>query len=153
MTDFEDNIQNAGLDRNVSDMSGGMVACLDKFSRTFEASARRWELVVYPSLLAFIVLAAYGFFLIYTLANDVGRMARSIETMVVSMDDVARVGVLNRLGDRPDQLCGPLAVDWSIFDQFGKRAAFDQSHRKEVLVTMLTDFVDRDDAGMVELGS
>ena len=90
MTDFEDNIQDAGLDRNVSDMSGGMVACLDKFSRTFEASARRWELVVYPSLLAFIVLAAYGFFLIYTLTNDVGRMARSIETMVVSMDDVAK---------------------------------------------------------------
>ena len=41
-----------------------MAACLDNFSRTFEASARRWELVVYPSLLAFIVLAAYGFFLI-----------------------------------------------------------------------------------------
>ncbi len=65
-----------------------MAACLDNFSRTFEASARRWELVVYPSLLAFIVLAAYGFFLIYTLTGDVSRLARSMESVVVSMDGV-----------------------------------------------------------------
>ena len=52
-----------------------MAACMDKFARTFEASARRWELIVYPSMLAFIVLAAYGFFLIYTLTGDVGRLA------------------------------------------------------------------------------
>ena len=71
-------------------MPRGMEVGMDKFARTFEASARRWELVVYPSLLAFIVLAAYGFFLIYTLTNDVGRLARSIETMVVSMDEVVQ---------------------------------------------------------------
>jgi hypothetical protein len=65
-----------------------MAACLDNFSRTFEASARRWELVVYPSLLAFIVLASYGFFLIYTLTGDVSRLARSMESVVVSMDGV-----------------------------------------------------------------
>ena len=66
-----------------------MATCMDKFARTFEASARRWELVVYPSMLAFIVLAAYGFFLIYNLSHDISRLARSMETVVVSMDDVA----------------------------------------------------------------
>jgi uncharacterized protein YoxC len=66
-----------------------MAVCMDKFSRTFEASARRWELVVYPSMLAFIVLAAYGFFLIYTLTGDVSRMARSMETIVGSMNNVS----------------------------------------------------------------
>ena len=66
-----------------------MAACMDKFARTFEASARRWELIVYPSMLAFIVLAAYGFFLIYTLTNDVGRLARSMETVTVAMTDVS----------------------------------------------------------------
>ncbi|MEN8108054.1 MAG: hypothetical protein ABFS22_08620 [Pseudomonadota bacterium] len=71
------------------DLPRSMAACLDNFSRTFEASARRWELVVYPSLLAFIVLAAYGFFLIYTLTSDVTRLAHSMETVVVSMDNVA----------------------------------------------------------------
>ena len=88
MTDSEENKQSMAGDCDPYDPSGGMVACMDKFARTFEASARRWELVVYPSLLAFIVLAAYGFFLIYTLTNDVGRLARSIETMVVSMDNI-----------------------------------------------------------------
>lgn len=66
-----------------------MASCMDKFSRTFEASARRWELIVYPSLLAFIVLAAYGFYLIYNLTGDVGRLARSMETAVISMNDMA----------------------------------------------------------------
>ena len=66
-----------------------MASCMDKFSRSFEASARRWELVVYPSLLAFIVLAAYGFYLIYTLTGDVNRLARSMEKVVISMNDVS----------------------------------------------------------------
>jgi hypothetical protein len=69
--------------------SQDMAACMDKFANSFEASARRWELVVYPSLLAFIVLAAYGFFLIYTLTNDVGRLANSMETVVTAMNEVA----------------------------------------------------------------
>jgi hypothetical protein len=85
VTDFEENTQNMDGSGDVYAMSRGM----DKFARSFEASARRWELVVYPSLLAFIVLAAYGFFLIYTLTTDVSRLAHSIEIMVVSMDDVA----------------------------------------------------------------
>ena len=59
-------------------MQYDMASCMDKFATTFEASARRWELVVYPSLLAFIVLAAYGFYLIYTLTGDISRLARSM---------------------------------------------------------------------------
>ncbi|CAK0778110.1 conserved hypothetical protein [Gammaproteobacteria bacterium] len=55
---------------------------LDRFAKTFEASARRWELVVYPSLFAFVILAAYGFFLIYSLANDVAVLARSVDTQM-----------------------------------------------------------------------
>ena len=35
---------------------------MDRFVRVFETSARRWELVIYPAMLAFVVLAAYGFF-------------------------------------------------------------------------------------------
>jgi len=71
------------------DITQNMAACMDKFAKTFEASARRWELIVYPSMLAFIVLAAYGFFLIYTLTTDVGRLARSMETVTVAMTDVS----------------------------------------------------------------
>lgn len=73
----------------------GMSACMDKFARSFEASARRWELIVYPLLFAFVLLAAYGFFLIYQLTNSVshitGRMDIIAERMVVISDDMHQV--------------------------------------------------------------
>ncbi|MBF0177985.1 MAG: hypothetical protein HQL63_14230 [Magnetococcales bacterium] len=52
---------------------------LDQFAKSFDKSARRWELVVYPSLAAFIVLAMYGFFLIYSLTQDIRLMSTSID--------------------------------------------------------------------------
>ena len=52
---------------------------LCRFVDSFEKSAKRWEIVVYPSLFAFIVLAAYGFYLIYSLTSDIHRMAESID--------------------------------------------------------------------------
>ncbi len=62
---------------------------LERFARSFEISARRWELVVYPSLFAFIVLAAYGFFLVYSLTQDVTVMARSISQMTFAIDSMS----------------------------------------------------------------
>ena len=53
---------------------------IDRLSMAFENSARRWELVVYPSLFAFIILAAYGFYLVYSLAKDVHYLAISVDT-------------------------------------------------------------------------
>jgi hypothetical protein len=52
---------------------------MDRFVSAFEASARRWELIVYPAMLAFVVLAAYGFFLIYTLSKDIHTLAQGMD--------------------------------------------------------------------------
>jgi len=57
----------------------GAVSHLERFAKSFEASARRWELVVYPSLFAFIVLAAYGFFLIYSLTKDMRILSDNVD--------------------------------------------------------------------------
>jgi methyl-accepting chemotaxis protein len=54
-------------------------AAIDRLATTFETSAKLWERVVYPSLFAFIVLAIYGFYLIYSLTTDVSSLARSID--------------------------------------------------------------------------
>lgn len=51
-----------------------------RLSEAFETSARRWELIIYPSLFAFVILAAYGFFLIYRLAGDVHYLAISVDS-------------------------------------------------------------------------
>jgi hypothetical protein len=52
---------------------------MDRFVRVFESSARRWELIIYPAMLAFVVLAAYGFFLIYTLSKDIHTLAQGMD--------------------------------------------------------------------------
>ena len=52
---------------------------MDRFVRVFETSARRWELIVYPAMLAFVVLAAYGFFLIYSLSKDINTVAKGMD--------------------------------------------------------------------------
>jgi uncharacterized protein YoxC len=52
---------------------------MDRFVAAFESSARRWELIVYPALLSFVVLAAYGFFLIYTLSKDIHILAQGMD--------------------------------------------------------------------------
>lgn len=54
-------------------------AALDRFVSCFEKSSRRWEIMVYPSLFAFILLAGYGFFLIYSLTDDVHTIAHSLD--------------------------------------------------------------------------
>ncbi|MEE9491816.1 MAG: hypothetical protein V3W04_00360 [Gammaproteobacteria bacterium] len=63
-------------------------SCLEQFARTFEASAKRWELIVYPSMVAFIILAGYGFYLIYKLTNDVDAITQRVETMAINMINV-----------------------------------------------------------------
>ena len=53
---------------------------IDRLSHAFETSAKRWELIVYPSLFAFIILAAYGFYLVFSLARDVHYLAISVDS-------------------------------------------------------------------------
>lgn len=62
---------------------------MERFVACFERSARRWEIVIYPAMFAFIILAAYGFYLVYSLTYDMHRMARSMDTMVVSMQEMS----------------------------------------------------------------
>ncbi|QIK38297.1 hypothetical protein GWK36_10260 [Caldichromatium japonicum] len=65
--------------------SEGNVYAIDRLSQAFESSAKRWELIVYPSLFAFIILAAYGFYLVFSLAKDVHYLAISVDTNMTVM--------------------------------------------------------------------
>ena len=58
---------------------------LDRLAEAFETSARRWELIVYPSLFAFILLAGYGFYLVYSLTRDVHYLAISVDSNMTVM--------------------------------------------------------------------
>ena len=62
---------------------------LETLSTAFTASARRWESIVYPALFAFILLAAYGFFLIYSLTKDVSKVAHHMGEITHHMEKVS----------------------------------------------------------------
>ncbi|MDH5784389.1 MAG: hypothetical protein OEZ16_02120 [Chromatiales bacterium] len=88
------NVTSIGSGNASSDFESGEHH-MERLATTFESSARRWEMIVYPSLFAFIVLASYGFYLIYSLTHDVASLARnvaaltkSIDHMVVNMDSI-----------------------------------------------------------------
>lgn len=60
--------------------------CLAGLLRAIERSNRRWQIVVFPALFAFSILAIYGGFLVFQLEGHVHRMTNSIEG---NMDAVA----------------------------------------------------------------
>jgi len=60
---------------------------IDRLSQAFETSAKRWELIVYPTLFAFIILAAYGFYLIFSLAKDMHYLTVSVDTNMTHMSN------------------------------------------------------------------
>jgi len=69
---------------------GGGEIYLERFAETFQASARRWEMIVYPSMLAFIILAVYGFYLVYSLTRDMHTLSASMDPdMQPHMDTLA----------------------------------------------------------------
>ena len=71
---------------------------MEKFISSFERSSKRWELVVYPALFAFMILAAYGFYLVFSLTHDMHIIAGSIdnnvgihiETLAQNMDGMSK---------------------------------------------------------------
>ncbi len=63
---------------------------LDRFSSTFERSARRWEIIVYPSIVALIAMVGGAFFFIYTLTRDMRELALQIQPQLgYNIDKVA----------------------------------------------------------------
>jgi len=58
---------------------------METLSNAFTASAKRWEMIVYPSLFAFILLAGYGFYLIYSLTQDAHQMAKNMQQISDNM--------------------------------------------------------------------
>lgn len=65
---------------------------LDERRKGSDVKGQRLQLIVYTALFAFIVLAAYGYYLIFnlthdvhSLSNDVRQMARSVNQMTMSV--------------------------------------------------------------------
>lgn len=65
----------------------GLEKALTKFSDQFAASAKRWELLIYPSMFIFSMLAVSGFYLIFSLTQDIRILAQNVDPkMAAHMD-------------------------------------------------------------------
>ena len=90
----------------------------DRLSEVFESSARRWELIVYPSLFAFIILAAYGFYLIYNLAKDVHYLAISVDTNMTTL-----AGNMQNVSENMSQLTANIRAMTVTMDSIDQKVA------------------------------
>lgn len=71
-------------------VGSGQHMSLNRLADCFEASSRRWELVVYPLMAAFVLLAGYGFFLVYNLTRDVSSLAQNVAALTDSIQRVSQ---------------------------------------------------------------
>ena len=76
---------NGAQDVESKSMEECMGKSMEMLANTFSASAKRWEMIVYPSLFAFILLAGYGFYLIYSLTQDAHQMAKNMQDISNNM--------------------------------------------------------------------
>jgi uncharacterized protein YoxC len=53
---------------------------------TISTAMRRWEKVLLPMMTGFILLASYGFYLIYNLTYDIGMMSNNMAQMTIAVD-------------------------------------------------------------------
>lgn len=72
---------------------------LDQLAATMTKGIRRWEKVIYPMMIAFIILAAYGFWLIYNVTKDM----RNISTNMIVMTK-AVVTMTNTINQKMNQI-------------------------------------------------
>jgi len=115
---YSNSQEQIGVDKTAN-MEECMGRSIQQLSTVFAASAKRWETIVYPSLFAFILLAAYGFFLIYSLATDVHRVAESMFVITENMQEVSghmrhmteNVALMTKTVDSQSHTMGDMAVN------------------------------------------
>lgn len=77
----------------------------NELASTMTQGIRRWEKVIYPMMIAFIILAAYGFWLIYNLTKDMHNISTNMLVMTNSV-----VSMNNTLDARMAQVTDQMAV-------------------------------------------
>lgn len=79
---------------------------LQEFEKKADSSTKRLQILVYPAMIAFVILSAFGFYLIYSLTSDVNRMADTIIHMSGSIDTNMNSisGTMGHISNKMDSL-------------------------------------------------
>lgn len=68
---------------------------LDKRRKETDVKGQRLQLIVYSALFAFIILAAYGYYLIFNLTHDVHSMSDDVRKMSQSVTGMSHSVIVN----------------------------------------------------------
>lgn len=71
-------------------------AAVEKMAEAMTGGIKKWEKVLYSMMVMFIILAIYGFYLIYQLAHDVRQISTNMITMtraVVTMTNTLNINM------------------------------------------------------------
>jgi len=78
-----------------TDAAGFDSDTLDKRKKSVDVKGQRLQLIVYSALFAFIILAAYGYYLIFNLTHDVHSMSNDVRQMSHAVNNMSRSVIVN----------------------------------------------------------
>ena len=98
---------------------------IERMLRQMERSSRRWEKMVFPTLIAFLLLAGYGFFLVYSVTRDMSIIAETIELDFRKDVTVIRndIHVMVNQVEMMQETMAQMSVKMDPFQDFGSMLA------------------------------
>jgi len=87
-TDNDSATVNATKEEGAKVLEENLCRNLELMTNSFSEGAKHWLYIYYTSMFAFVLLAAYGFFLVYSLTSNVRRVADDMDQIVVSMNQI-----------------------------------------------------------------
>ena len=96
----------------------GVEKALSDFSRHFESSARRWEIMVYPAMILFFILGMSGFYLIYSLTKDMATLAAHVDPQMAQNLQTMSSNIQS-LSDNIHDMTGKISLISQDVDQIG----------------------------------
>ncbi len=90
----------------------GLEYVLADFVREFHAATTRWERIAFPAMVIFSLLAISGFWLIYSITDDMHRMSQNIDPqMSKNLGDMSKnIATLTKSIDNMDKNINQLVV-------------------------------------------
>jgi len=142
---------------------------LQEFEKKADATTKRMQMLVYPAMVAFFILSAFGFYLIYSLTSDVERMAntfvhmsasieKNMESMTGNIDHISNdIGTMtNTTGQMSDSISGmkPAIYDMAASTNNMQRDFWSLNKNVSTPLSFMNNFLPwKDDQSMPFQGS
>lgn len=103
---------------------------IERLAIAFERSARRWEMVAYPAMVLFTLLAAFGFYKIYSVSENMRvmvenlqpQMGQQMDKLTASMESLtANIAMMSRNIDAMQYRVAEMSKDTKVISEEMKR--------------------------------